>query len=264
MSEQDLRPLLVCRLECPEHMAADVDAWMPKHFDDALDEPPVVAATGYRVLQDFTPGSGLPWLFNGHGNRFVAYATESSDGLLDWLSGDMAKESIEDGADRESQYPLLDAEPFTGNIYEGRTVINPLAAEFAGTAPILVERFDVPADLEVEFLAWLDATHAPRWAEQLGVQRVRTFRQRPDVPRTFPYTRYQSKGNVMLIADLSDEQDPRDLVRAARPLLEDSVRWDLLLPYVRREVAECFVLRTKADARATYADRRSTDGSTTP
>jgi hypothetical protein len=261
MNDHDLRPLLVCRLECPEHMAADVDAWMPKHFDDALDEPPVVAATGYRVLQDFTPATGLPWIFNGHGNRFVAYATDSVQGLFDWLSGEMAKQSIDDGADRESQYPLLDAEPFTGNIYEGLAVINPVGSEFLGEASILVERFDVGPSEEREFTAWLESTYTPRWAEHPGVRRVRVFRQVRGVPQVFPYTRYMSKGNVMIISDLSTDLRPIDLVHSAQPLLAESVQWDIRLPYVRREVADCFVLRTKGDARATYAARRSSDGS---
>jgi hypothetical protein len=239
-------------------MIADVDAWMPKHFDDALDEPPVVAATGYRILQDFAPDSGLPWLFNGHGNRFVAYATESLSGLLDWLGGEVARESIEDGAERESQYPLLDGEPFTGNIYVGESVLGAIDAEFAGESSILVQRFHVGDQQEANFKSWLADRHAPAWAALESIQRVRTFAQAPKVPNAFPYTRYVSKGNVMMLADFTPGASPREVVREARTLLMDSVRWDVELPYVRREIGECFALRTKANAQATLGERRST------
>lgn len=259
---KDLYPLLVCRLECPAHMAPDVDAWMPKHFDDALDEAPVTVAAGYRMQQDFASENGLPWIFNGHGNRFVAYATDSTQGLLDWLSGEMAKRSIEDGADRESAYPLLDGEPFTGNIYVGREVVGAVDAELAGEASILIERFEVGPALEADFIGWLEGDYLVRWSRIPGVARVRTFRQLGDVPDVFPYTRYVSKGNFMLWVDLDAGVDASALVRDERvnALLAESLIWDLRLPYVRREIADNFVIRTKGDALLTYGERRSSDG----
>lgn len=259
---KDLRPLLVCRLECPGHMAADVDAWMPKHFDDALDEPPVTVAAGYRMRQDFAPEQGLPWIFNGHGNRFVAYATDSPQGLLDWLGGEMARQSIDDGADRESAYPLLDGEPFTGNIYVGREVVHPIDAELVGEGPILIERFEVGLTLEGEFVRWLEGEYLQQWAELPEVTRARTFRQHDDVPDAFPYTRYISKGNYMLWVDLGPDVDALALVKdpRVRSLLTESLNWDLRLPYVRREIADNFVVRTKDDARMTYDHRRSSNG----
>lgn len=259
---KDLHPLLVCRLECPSHMTADVDAWMPKHFDDALDEAPVTVAAGYRIMQDFSADDGLPWVFNGHGNRFVAYATESIEGLLDWLSGEMARQSIEDGADRESAYPLLDGEPFTGNIYVGRRVIHPVGAEFTGEGPILIERFEVGPALEESFVRWLEGDYSQMWGEMGGVTRVRTFRQHDEVPDAFPYDRYVSKGRYMLWIDLEPAVDVKAMVsgETARDLLAESLAWDLRLPYVRREIARNFVIRTKEDARATYAQRRTVNG----
>jgi hypothetical protein len=38
-------------------------------------------------------------------------------------------------------------------------------------------------------------------------------------------------------------------------LLADSIRWDLELPYVRREVANFQVLRNKEDALGTFIER---------
>jgi len=256
----DLSPLLICRLECPAAMTADVDGWMPKHFDDALDEPPVTQASGYRVLQDFSSEMGLPWILNGHGNRFVAYATHSPEGMIEWLGGEMAEDSISDGAEREARYPLLDAEPFTGNIYLGRRVIHPVQAEFAADAPILVERFEVSRSDESEFTAWLEGDYMARWADLPQVTRVRTFKQLLDVPDQFPYTRYMSKGNFMLWVDLLG--DPIEFARSpgAHALFSNSIQWDVRLPYVRREIAENFVIRTKNDALKTYATRRTTTG----
>jgi len=259
---KDLGPLLVCRLECPPDMCADLDEWMPKHFDDALDDASVTMAAGYRVHQDFAAESGWPWVLNGHGNRLVAYAADSVDGLLSWLNGDEARRSIEDGADRESKYPLLDAEPFTGNIYEGECVSDPLNAEFHGESPVLVERFEVGEALRGEFSEWLKGAYLESWSEISFVRRVRTFRQVEDLPRMFPYSRYASKGNFMLWVDLDGTVDPQSFVRDERvkSILAQSLPWDLRLPYVRREFADNFVIRNKLDAQRTFSQRRKSGG----
>ena len=83
----DERPLLVCRLECPPRMQADVDGWMPKHFDDSLMDPIVTSAHNYRVLRDFRSAGegGLPWIFNGHGNRFIVYVYEDLAGVVPFI-----------------------------------------------------------------------------------------------------------------------------------------------------------------------------------
>jgi hypothetical protein len=63
----------------------------------------------------------------------------------------------------------------------------------------------------------------------------------------------------MLMAELPVNCDLVEFVkrREVVALLADSIRWDLELPYVRREVANFQVLRNKEDALGTYSQRRS-------
>lgn len=254
----DERPLVVCRIENPPHMAEGVDEWMPKHFDDSLDNPAVTSVGSWRVLRDFDPTTGLPWPFNGHGNRFIVYVAEDMPAMEAFLDSPELREAIDDGVDRESAFPALDGEPFTGNIYLCSQVRGATDRDFTGPSAVFVERFEVGPDLADEFDAWLDGAHLDAVAALPEVARVRTWRQNRDVPQRFPFDRYCSKGNRMLWAELPVDADLRGFVRspAVTTLLEDSLRWDLRLPYVRREVAEFHVQRDKDDARATYAERR--------
>lgn len=259
MSDPDRRPLCVCRIENPPHMADGVDEWMPQHFDDSLDHDAVTAVASYRVLQDFSPEGGLPWLFNGHGNRFIVYVADDVPGLLAWMDSPILRDAIDDGVDRESAFPALDGEPFTGNIYEVSEVRGAAGADFAGRCAIFVERFEVGDADAAEFDAWLDGPHLDAVASFPGVLRTRTFRGNRSAPDEFPFNRYRSKGNRMIWAELPADTDLRQLVRdpAVRAAVEDSLRWDLRLPYVRRELAVNHVLRDKDDARSTYDTRRA-------
>ncbi len=254
----DERPLLVCRIHCPEPMQQDVDAWMPKHFDDSLDHPAVTSAASYRVVQDFDADNGLPWILNGHGNRFIVYVADSRGGLLNWLDSPQVREAIDDGADREGAYPQLDGEPFIGNVYEVSQVRKPLGVEIPESATVLVERFESSTDTDAELTDWLEGPYLEGWAGLGDTIRVRTFRQYRDLPNRFPYERYCSKGNRMVMIELPSDVQPSEFVRReeVRRLLADSLRWDLELPYVRREIAVNQVIRDKNDAKATYADRR--------
>ena len=259
MLSADERPVMVCRIENPPHMAQGVDEWMPKHFDDSLDADAVTSVASFRVLHNFDPVNGLPWLFNGHGNRFIVYVADSVEGLAEWVDGPFLRQAIEDGADREGAYPALDGEPrFAGNFYLCSRVIKPLGVDFVGPTCLFIERFDVGSGDDKEFTTWLEGAHADAVANVPGVLRVRTYRQNLDVPKRFPFDRYSGKGNRMLMAELPVDCDLVDFVKRAdvRSLLVDSVRWDLKLPYVRREVANFQVLRNKEDARATFAQRR--------
>ncbi len=259
MTIPDNRFLLVCRIECPTQMMEGVDTWMPKHFDDSLDHKGVTSVASYRNIRDFDNNTGLPWIFNGHGNRFIVYVIDTFEDVLDWLDGPIIREAIKDGVDRESSFPALDGEPFTGNIYEVRKVVRPVGQDFSGSSSVFVERFEVGSDRESEFVDWLEGKHLAALSSISEVIRVRTFHQRRDVPQRFPYDRYCSKGNYMIMADLPGETDMRAFVknRQMRELLADSVRWDTLLPYVTREVSVNFALRNQQDAKETFAERRS-------
>ena len=260
MLNADERPIMVCRIENPPHMAQSVDDWMPKHFDDSLDADAVTGVAAFSVLHNFDPVSGLPWIFNGHGNRFIVYVADSVEGLCEWVDGPFLRQAIEDGAEREGAYPALDGEVrFAGNFYLSSRVIRPLGVDFIGPTSLFIERFDVGAERDEEFTAWLEGPHADAVAAVSDVLRVRTYRQNLDVPKRFPFDRYSGKGNRMLMAELPVNCDLVEFVkrREVVALLADSIRWDLELPYVRREVANFQVLRNKEDALATYSQRRS-------
>lgn len=246
MAHEDERPLLVCRVEVPEDKAAALDEWMPKHFDDSLAHEAVTSASSWEKLRDW---DSLPAAFNSHGNRFIAYVADSPQGVLDWLDGPQIKEAIEDGVDRESQYPPLEDEPFNGVIYEAMAVRRPAGVDVVGRGPIVVERFDVPAELQEEFDAWLNGRHLDDLDGWPGVVRVRTWRKRAEVPDRFPYFRYRGKGNRMIMVELEEGADVRSLLRGpAQDALADSQRWDLRLPYVTREACEHLLTRWSGDA----------------
>lgn len=124
---------------------------------------------------------------------------------------------------------------------------------------IFAERFEVGAADDAEFNEWLEGPHLEAVAALPDVLRVRAFRQHRDVPERFPYDRYMSKGNRMILAEFPMKTSPLDLARrdVFRDVLRESAAWDLRLPYVRRELAVNHVLRDKADAAATLEARRA-------
>jgi hypothetical protein len=81
---------------------------------------------------------------------------------------------------------------------------------------------------------------------------VRTWKQKQDVPERFPYTRYIGKGNRMVWAEFSEGSDLTKIISSSmvRDTVLDSVRWDVRLPYVRRDAALNLVIRYPEDAGA--------------
>ena len=252
MLTPDERPLLVCRLECPPRMQADVDAWMPGHFDDSLMDPLVTSAHNYRVLRDFRPlgEGGLPSSFNGHGNRFIVYVYDNVEGIVPFIDGPDVRGAIRDGEEREGQYPALDDERFNGVVYTVRRVVRPCGSDLAGSGPIVVQRFEVPDADTAAFDAWLDGAALDAGAALPGVVRARTFAAYREMPRRFPHDRYLGKGNRMILLDLAEGTDAGALLRSApgQAWLAAAAPWDLRLPYVRREAGELLTSRTRAQA----------------
>jgi len=227
-------------------MQADVDAWMPKHFDDSLVHPAVTSAANYRVLHDYQTSGGLPSVFNGQCKRFIVYVASDIAGLLEWLDSPQIRGAIEDGREREGQYPEIEGEQFfVGNIYEAVEVRGALGRDFAGEGPIVAERFEVGEADRVQFDTWLNGPHLDAMSSWPGVVRVRTWKQKRDVPQRFPYTRYIGKGNRMISAEFSEGSDLSKIISSGgvRDAILDSVRWDVHLPYVRREAALNIVIR---------------------
>ena len=147
----DERPILMCRLECPAELLGMLDDWIPKHLDDSLAHPSVTSAGNYEIIRDF---SSLPSALNHEGNRMVNYATNDLEGCLEWLDSEELRGAIEDGVDRESQYPPLDGEPFIGNIYVPGEVVGGSAEDFIRDGTWYVERFEVPGTEVGRFEAW--------------------------------------------------------------------------------------------------------------
>jgi hypothetical protein len=228
-------------------MQPDVDAWMPKHFDDSLRHPAVTAAANYAVRHDW---NDLPSVFNNDCTRFIPYVAEDIDGLVAWVDAPELRGAIEDGVERESQYPALDGEPFfNGSILDVVLVHAACDDDFAGRGPIVVERFQV-GDRDVEeFDSWVTSTYVERASTWPGVARIRVFASSPGIPQRWPYTRYQGQGNRMIWADFEEGREVGDIVRSREvaDAVSESLRWDVRLPYVRRDAAECLLVRRKAD-----------------
>jgi hypothetical protein len=244
----DERPVLLCRVDIPPRHQADVDAWMPKHFDDSLRHDAVTSVASYEVVHDWSEG-GLPAVFNRQATRFIPYVATDLDSLVEWVDSPVLKDAIEDGVDREAQYPAIEDEPFNGSILEVVEVRGPVGEDFVGRGPIVVERFQVGDADAREFDAWLHGPYLEQAAQWPGVIRVRTFRAAGGIPERWPYDRYQGKGNRMLWADLDEGAELLDTIRseAMQRSLGESVRWDLRLPYVVRDAGRNMILRTKAD-----------------
>lgn len=246
MAREDERPMCLCRVDIPPSMQADVDAWMPKHFDDSLYHPAVTAAASYHVVHDW---DRLPAVFNNQCTRFIPYVAESLQGLIDWVDSPQLREAIEDGREREGAYPALEDEPFNGSILDVVEVRGEVGREFVGTGPVIAERFHVGDEYADEFDKWLNGKYLDRAAAWPDVIRARTFRASEGIPRRWPYVRYQGKGNRMLLAEFEEGTDIRAVAsgEVVRDGLAESTGWDLRLPYVRRDVGESLLVRYKGD-----------------
>ena len=81
--------------------------------------------------------------------------------------------------------------------------------------------------------------------------RTRTYRQlKEEVPQRFPFTRYTGRGNRMIWVEFAEGTDLLELLSEPRVVeaIQDSQRWDLRLPYVRRELGEHLLTRWSGDA----------------
>ncbi len=238
----DERPILMCRLECPAELLGMLDGWIPKHLDDSLAHPSVTSAGNYEIVRDF---GALPSALNHEGNRMVNYATSDLEGCLEWLDSQELRGAIEDGVDRESQYPPLDGEPFIGNIYVPGEVVGGSPEDFIRDCTWYVERYEVPETEVASFEAW-SAKQLHELASLKGVARARSWAQYRDAPKRFPFDRYRSKGNRMISLELLAGADPMELSRDKEfvALLQGSVaEWDARLTYARRDLTRNIVVR---------------------
>jgi hypothetical protein len=233
------RPVILCRDHLMSHVIEDVDAWTPKHFDDSLEHPSVVAAASYRVAWS------LPAVFSEPGCRVYVYVASDMDGLVDWVDSDELRDAIADGEEREAQTIPVDGDMFTGNIYAVAQELGSLDTDFVDGGGIFVERYEVPEADSAAFDEWFNGPHLRAVAAWPGALRARTWVQNRDVPKRFPYDRYTSVGNRMLTADFGPDVQI-DRLLAEEPIwqtIADGGTWDARLPYGRREAGTMIWLR---------------------
>jgi hypothetical protein len=242
----DERPLLVCRVDVPPHLQQELDDWSPEHFDDFGRHPTVQAVSSYKVIRDFDPVNGLPAAFNsGQATRFIPYVCQDVPSMHEWIGSDIVTGGLDEPTlAREAKYPPIAEEPFNGTMMTVKAVRGALGKDHADQGGIVAERWEVGDDRAQEFDAWAEA-HFERYAALDGWVRLRLLHGDRTAPHRFPWDRYLGKGNRMIFAELREGVDPKGFVRdsAYREMLLDSLRWDALLPYTTREVAECFILR---------------------
>jgi hypothetical protein len=229
--ESDWHPMLMARAWPKEEIQADFDTWeVDKHIAELALGPGVVFVAYFLNVLD-----GLPEAYKGSGYCMAYYTGKDLEGMFAWLRSPELAAAVEDGSQWFGRFNSVDYETFTGNVCPVRAVVNNLGQTPPESAPILVERWEVSdADAE-EFDEWLDNTHLPAVGGHEGVVRVRTFTAvREGIP--IPY--YYSPGNRMLVAELRDPVNFRETLLSPELMtrLEDSTRWDLRLPYVKRDV----------------------------
>jgi hypothetical protein len=209
----------------------EFDRWQgEKHLDDLMRGEGAVKVVYFKTVYD-----GLPQAYQGTGSIMAYYTARDVPGIYAWMNSEALRAGIEDGSRYFGKFNELDHSTYTGNVYRVLDSRNNIGAEPSVQSPMFIERFEVDDETESDFDEWLRDVHLPALAADAAVARARTFAAlRDNVP--IPY--YLSQGNRMLAVELTDTENFRDQLRSDNVLsaLEDSMRWDRLLPYVRREV----------------------------
>jgi hypothetical protein len=223
--------MLVARAWPKEEIQADFDKWeVDKHIAELALGPGVVFVNYYLNVLD-----GLPEAYKGSGYCMAYYTAKDLDGMFAWLRSSELAAAVADGSQWFGRFNSVDYETFTGNVCPVRAVANRLGETPAPSAPILMERWEVSADDSDEFDTWLEETHLPSVGSHEGVLRARTFTAiREGIP--IPY--YYSPGNRMLIAEFAESENLGKILLSGDMMerLEDSMRWDRRLSYVKRDV----------------------------
>ena len=243
----DERPLLVCRVDCPPPLQKELDDWTPWHFDDFGRHYAVLGASSYKIIRDFDPENGLPAAFNAsQATRFIPYVVTSIPDMHAWIGSEVVTGGLDEPTlERESKYPTLEQEPFNGTMMTISKVVGAVGRDQIGSGGCVVERFEVGPEHTEEFDEWLDGVHLASYAALDGWVRIRTCRADRTADYAFPWNRYLGKGNRMIWCELQGDVDPKELVRSPEynEILQSSLRWDAVLPYITREACEEFIVR---------------------
>ena len=204
------------------------DRWqLEKHLPD-LTQGPGIRASYYRTVLE-----GLPEAYHGSGSCMARYAAATLEDLFTWLRSPVVPAAIEDGSRWFGDFNELDGSTYTGNVYAEVAATGSGDPTVEGSGLVFVERFEVPQGEAERFDRWL-AGHMARTADQSGVARAQIFHAIRD---GIPIDYYLSPGNRMLQVELASSSSSEALLAGAyRELLQDSLAWDVRLPYVKRDV----------------------------
>jgi len=223
--------MLLTRAWPPVERAAEFDRFQRhEHLPQLMDAPGARQALYYETIVE-----RLPAICQGSGSRLVEYRCGSVDDLFAWLRSDELAAAVKDGGARWfGRMNELDGALYTGNIYNVDEVIGRRATDAPDECTLLLERFEVGAQAE-EFDRWAVDEHLPDLAVAPGVFGVRycaAIRGQSPIPY------YESPGDRAVLVAVDPAVSPADA--AVEPTLlaavQDSLRWDSLLSYVRREV----------------------------
>jgi hypothetical protein len=231
--ETDRHPVLFTRAWPKGEIVEGFDEWQrTKHIPELVLAPGVVSAAYYRLVTE-----DVPEALQSFGLRMAAYTGRDLPGLYAFVSSEETAAAVADGSGWFDRFNELDFAPYTGNVYTVDCVARADGAHAGPELPLLVERFEVDPPSADVFDDWLRHEHVHQMAELPGAVRARTFSAvREGIP--IPY--YYSPGNRMLAVEFADlaglyRSLSGDALWAA---IEDSMRWDRCLGYVKRELFE--------------------------
>ena len=222
--DSDWHPFVTARAWPNAQISEAFEQWEPKHVADLVQGPGVVSGAYFHAVI-----SGVPEAFTGSGTIMAYYTAREVDGLFAFLQSQVFADAVAEGEQWFGGFHPTDWEDITGNIY----VVDSVERRADGSAhPELTfwQRFEVPEERLAEFDAWA-AAHARALAAAGGVERVRTFSA---VREGCPLPYYYSRGNRMVAADAGSLDAL--IAPEVRAAVGDSLRWDLELEYVRRDV----------------------------
>jgi hypothetical protein len=201
-----------------------------EHLPQLMEAPGARQALLYQTLVD-----DLPAVYQGSGSRLVEYRCASLEDLFLWLSSDQLAAAVDDGGARWfGRMNELDGALYTGNLYEVRRAVASPKDPIPDKSAILAERFETATHHDA-FDRWVIDEHLPALAAGpavIGLRYCVAIRGRS------PIEYYESPGDRAILVALDPDVPPVEAVTAPALLAatQDSLRWDVKLQYVRREV----------------------------
>jgi len=222
----DWHPFVAARAWPSDRIREQFEQWEPKHVADLVGGPGVVTGAYFHAVT-----TGIPEAFVGSGTIMAYYTARDVPGLFAFLQSHEFADAVAEGEQWFGGFNPIDFEDIIGNIY---TVESVSRIDGSSDAEIPVytfwQRFEVSEEGRAEFDAWL-AGHARVLAGAEGIVRTRTFSA---VREGCPLPYYYSRGNRLIAAD-ANSLDALLSPRVREAVIE-SLRWDVSLEYVKRDI----------------------------